>query len=144
MKRIILLALIAIVSISAFARKSYITVYVNADPHSLSCLMTGDVPNGIEHFSYNADKHYYYCYYYSYGEILNILSEYGYEVEKMTDYAPDNRILLILSKETSSSQTEIVGDINNDSEVNVADINQLVNIILGLVKANPGLLEQVR
>ena len=106
--------------------------------------MTGDVPNGIEHFSYNADKHYYYCYCYSYGEILNILSEYGYEVEKMTDYAPDSRILLILSKETSSGQTEIVGDINHDNEVNVADINQLVNIILGLVKANPGLLEQVR
>lgn len=56
MKKIILLALLAIVSVSAFARKSYITVYANPSGKG-SIFMTGDMPTGIADASYDDYYH---------------------------------------------------------------------------------------
>ena len=53
-------------------------------------------------------------------------------------------MLIVLSKEVSSGQTIIKGDVNEDSEVNIADINRLVDMILGYVREHPELLEQIR
>lgn len=147
-KFLVLLFLMAIVSISASARKSYITVYVNysGTNWSYDIIMTGDVPNNIEGFKYQTTESENYWYNnqysdrkYSRGEILNVLSEYGYEVEFMND----NRYFL-LSKEISSGQTISKGDVNTDGEINIADVNEVITLILGIVREHPEILEQIK
>jgi len=50
----------------------------------------------------------------------------------------------LLSKEIPSSQTTIKGDVNEDSEVNIADVNEVISLILGIVREHPEILEQIR
>ena len=147
MKKIIILAIVALFSVSAFAQKSYITVF--AHPNSLleGIQLTGDVPSDIEGLYYNDNNHSWYSdRYYSMGEILNILSGYGYEIEFMEGgftsgtSANNQRALFVLSK-PASSQSFQTGDVNKDGKINVSDITQLVNIILGIIKQNPNLLQ---
>lgn len=157
MKKIILLLLLVLVSVTASARKSYITVtapYSNgsAIPSYGSThyfVLTGDVPDNIDGFSYSSEEH---CWNskdpyndpsvmrYSTGEILNLLSEYGYEVEFVNN---DNKSFL-LSKEIPSSQTQMKGDVNEDNSVNISDVNEVISLILGYVKEHPEILEQIK
>lgn len=149
MKKIILLLLLVLVSITASARKSYITIKVYNSNGSVyyesgNIIMTGDVPDNIEGFVYLSLYHYWYndtaIRPYSSGEILNLLSGYGYEVE----FVDNDFHCFLLSKEISSGQTVSEGDVNKDGEVNIADINKVVALILGIIKENPSLLEQVK
>lgn len=157
MKKIILLLLLVLVSVTASARKSYITVqtpYSNGRANestsnngTIYIILSGDVPNDIEGFRYVSERHYWesYEYYkpqykqYSTGEILSLLSEYGYEVEYVIDSTH-----FLLSKEISSGQTISKGDVNTDGEVNIADVNEVISLILGYVKEHPEILEQIR
>ena len=149
MKKIFLLLLLVLVSVTASARKSYITIQVYNSSGSVlysanNIVMTGDVPDNIEGFVYKSSNHYWYndteIRPYSSGEILNELSEYGYEVEFVGN---DNRYFL-LSKEISSGQTISKGDVNEDSEVNIADVNEVISLILGYVREHPEILEQIK
>lgn len=148
MKKIILLALLAIVSVSTFARKSYITVYGEPNNKCIIVKLSGDVPSDIDYINYRTDFGYWETekYHYTLGDILNILSELGYEVESMNTIVDGNYpyVNYLLSKETSSSQTTYTGDVNKDGKINVSDISTLVNIILGIVRDNPSLLELSR
>lgn len=140
MKKIILLLLLVLVSVTASARKSYITLS-NSSP----IWITGDFPSDIDGFDYskyNTSDHYWYTYDFSYGELLNVLSGYGYEVEFMSSPTTYNTTYL-LSKEIPSNQTQIEGDVNHDSEVNIADVNRVISLILGMLRDNPKLLEQL-
>lgn len=151
MKKIILLLLLVLVGISASARKSYITVWAyNNDgtvlPNSPNIRLTGDVPDNIEGFEYSSK---YQCWFdhsygtdrtYSVGEILNVLSEYGYEVE----FVDNDFHCFLLSKEISSGQTISKGDVNEDSEVNIADVNEVISLILGIVREHPEILKQIK
>lgn len=145
MKKIILLLLLVLVSVTASARKSYVTLYA----HTYSCYdkgayLTGSVPSNIASIAQYSDR-YYYVSYRSVGEILNLLSESGYEVESMTDMTVGNYccVMFLLSKEIPSNQTQSEGDLNKDGEVNISDINRLVGIILGYVREHPEVLNQV-
>lgn len=148
MKKIILLLLLVLVGITASARKSYITVYAHPTTISYSINMTGDVPSGIPNVNYGTHGCYISSNTYTIGEVLNILSEYGYEVELM---APNNnavdkdfRVHYLLSKEIPSNQTQIKGDVNEDSEVTIADVNEVIYLILGYVREHPEILEQIK
>ena len=155
MKKIFLLLLLVLVSVTASARKSYITVYCDdIDGYSSTIYLTGDVPDDIEGFKYLSSSNrwsYQATIKYSTGDILNVLSEYGYEVE-FVNSAPSHSstgtgsptISYLLSKEISSGQTVSEGDVNKDGEVNISDINRLVDMILGYVREHPELLEQIR
>ena len=156
MKKIILLLLLVLVSITASARKSYITVYCNStDGYSSTTYLTGDVPDDIEGFKYlsstNSWSYQATIKTYSTGDILNVLSEYGYEVE-FVNSAPSHSstgtgsptISYLLSKEIPSSQTISKGDVNEDSEVNIADVNEVISLILGIVREHPEILEQIK
>lgn len=146
MKKIILLALLAIVSVSAFAKKSYITVYAHPTSrlYNNDGYIIGDVPTDIEGLEQGDGNYYTYNGYTT--ALLNILSERGYEVEQMnTIYSGSQpRTNYLLSKEVPSNQTALSGDVNKDGKVNVSDVTTLVNIILGIVKNNPNLLEQIK
>ena len=155
MKKIILLLLLVLVSVTASARKSYITMsspnfirgnsydYIN----TYTIYLSGEVPEDIENkgFTYDSEKHSWSCsnktgMKYSTAEILNLLSEYGYEVE----YVDSENIYFLLSKEISSGQTISKGDVNTDGEINIADVNEVIGLILGYVKEHPEILEQIR
>ena len=149
-KTILLLLLLAVASISASARKSYITVHtynLDGDAYESGLRISGDMPENIEGFEYSRGSHLWYLNYnvrsYSIGEILNVLSEYGYEVEFVNN-SSNGCLSYLLSKETSSEQTVSEGDVNKDGEVNIADINKIVSIILGIIKENPSILEQIK
>ena len=149
MKKIILFLLLVFISVTVSARKSYITVYTYNNNGTttnsyVNIRMTGDVPGNIEGFWYStSNPHYCYNDYeygrlYTPGEILNLLSEYGYEVA----FVDNDFHCFLLSKEIPSEQTVSEGDVNKDGEVNIGDINKIVALILGIVKENPELLEQ--
>lgn len=149
-KTLLLLLLLAVVCISASARKSYITVHtynLDGDAYESGLRISGDMPDDIEGFEYSRGSHLWYLNYsvrsYSIGEILNVLSEYGYEVEFVNTNST-GCLSYLLSKETSSEQTVSEGDVNKDGEVNIADINKIVSIILGIIKENPSILEQIK
>ncbi len=146
MKKIILLLLLVLVSVTASARKSYITFYNEypngrCNSYSGQFVLTGDVPDNIENLVYDSGYHYWYFKnkYYSTGEILNLLSEYGYEVE-----FEDGGTCFLLSKEIPDGQTISKGDVNTDGEVNIADVNEVISLILGIVREHPEILEQIR
>lgn len=153
MKKIFLLLLLLVASVSAFAQKSYITVTVGYDngraPYGSgeTIILTGDVPDGLENFVYSSNYHDWYLETgsydyksYSTGEILNLLASYGYEVE----VAIDSKHFLLSKEIPSGNQTIIEGDVNQDNEVNIADVNAVVNIILGLAKSNPSIMKQLK
>ena len=149
-KTFLLILLLAVVSISASARKSYITVHtynLDGNAYESGLRISGDMPENIEGFDYSSGSHLWYLNYnvrsYSIGEILNVLSEYGYEVE-FVNTSSNGCLSYLLSKETSSGQTVSEGDVNKDGEVNIADINKIVSIILGIIKENPSILEQIK
>ena len=147
MKKIILLLLLVLVSVTASARKSYITVFAHPYSGDYYIQMTGDVPSTISGFSYNNNYHYWEATsaYYSVGEVLNMLSGYGYEVELMSGGIQTNnasRVQYLLSKEIPSNQTQIKGDVNTDGEVTIADVNEVIYLILGIVREHPEILEQ--
>lgn len=140
MKKFLVLLFLMTIGISVYAQKSYVTLYV-ADLTSTNgqyCYLTGDVPSDIQ-------KHYYNV---AFGDILNQLSDRGFEVEFMTDISSSSKIQLLLSKKKSSTppsgQTVSEGDVNKDGEVNISDINRLVDMILGYVREHPEILEQIR
>ena len=68
-----------------------------------------------------------------------MLSEYGYEVE-----FEDGGKCFLLSKEIPDGQTISKGDVNTDGEVNIADVNEVINLILGIVREHPEILEQIK
>ncbi len=153
MKKIFLIVLLALISVSASARKSYITVYtpnthgVAVTPDATNFLyMTGDVPDNIEGFEYDTVHHSWRnnpnTRPYSTGEILNVLSEYGYEVE--FEIGCTYNLCFLLSKEISSGQTISKGDVNTDGEVNIADVNEVISLILGIVREHPEILKQIK
>jgi len=137
MKKIILLLLLVLVSVTASARKSYISISYSSSGYNY---LYGDIPEGLNGFEYenrharikNTDM--------SRTEILNLLTEYGYELEFIWGYENSS---FILSKEIPSNQTQIEGDVNNDNEVNIADVNKVISLILGMLRDNPKLLEQL-
>ena len=155
MKKIILLLLLVLVSVTASARKSYIDVYVYSTSSNVNSMqyvystsiiyLTGDVPKGITGCSYSSECTVHHeenindAYFHgSIGDILNRLSELGYEVELMND----NHYLL--SKEISSGSNINKGDVNTDGEVNIADVNEVISLILGIVREHPEILEQIK
>lgn len=153
MKKIILFLLLVLVSVTASARKSYITVCsYNCNgaaytPIDGGVKLTGDVPNNVVGLVYDSQNHYWYNDHnirvFSSGEILNQLSEYGYEVE-LVNNASEYHMYFLLSKEIPSGPTTIKGDVNEDSEVNIADVNEVISLILGIVREHPEILEQIK
>jgi len=76
-----------------------------------------------------------------------MLAERGFVVEQMscTDTDSKMRVCVILSKDgTTPSQTISKGDVNTDGEVNIADVNEVISLILGLVREHPEILEQIK
>lgn len=154
MKKIILLLLFVLVGISASARKSYITMTTDnfmtgSTVYKGYIYLSGEVPENIENkgFIYDTYYHYWKVNYsegsgikYTTSEILNWLSEYGYEVEFMDD----SGYKFLLSKEISSGQSISKGDVNEDSEVNIADVNEVISLILGIVREHPEILKQIK
>ncbi len=151
MKKIILLLLLVIVSVTASARKSYITVV--AHPYSgddyYSMYLSGDVPTDIPNIVLDdghQDDGYWMSRSYSIGQMLNILSGYGYEIELMVPVSDHNnqKVHYLLSKEISSGPTISKGDVNTDGEINIADVNEVISLILGIVREHPEILEQIK
>lgn len=134
MKGFLVLFLMVLMGTSAYARKCYISINYSSGYSAFR--MTGDFPKGIADFRYiNEGTSEFALFNGTVGALLNRLSEFGYEVEFMNDYRE-----YLLSKD----QTQIEGDVNHDSEVNIADVNEVISLILGIVREHPEILEQIK
>ena len=115
MKKIILLLLLVLVSVTASARKSYITVScTDSDGHSGSIYLTGDVPTDMEkHYSSTSS-----------GNILNLLSARGYEVELMTGTSTQSssRLCYLLSKKKSPNESDAIQHIYADDDAETYEV----------------------
>lgn len=150
MKKFLVFLFLMLIGTSVYAQKSYINVYVSdrlASSDYQLIYVTGDRPSGIYSYYDDLDKM-------TIGRLLNKLSKLGYEVEFVTNnaIAPSlststtyyRAMNYLLSKESSSNQTQIKGDVNIDGEVNIADVNEVISLILGYVREHPEILEQIR
>lgn len=122
MKKLLLALCLMGVSAGAFAQKSYINVFTYISTSYENCnytiYLSGDVPSDMQK-----------CYRYkeSIGEILNTLSQKGYEVEFMSSLnhgTGDRGINYLLSKKTSGTSNIIKKEyIDNDEVTEVARYN---------------------
>ena len=110
-KYLILLFLIAI-GTSVYARKSYVNVYANdlGDETCQYMTITGDLPIGFKVYYGFSDK-------VTIGQLLNMLSQEGYEVEFMSSVgtgATGTRVNYLLSKNISSNEDDAITIVHND------------------------------
>ena len=109
MKKLFALLLLIAVNLNASAQKCYITMIAcDLYENYQKIKLTGDLPSDLK--TYYKDK--------TCGEILNLLSQHGYEVEQMTGTATSStsHIVYLLSKGTSSSSYSAVHKIVNEDE----------------------------
>ncbi len=136
MKKLLVLLFLMVIGTSVYAQKSYVNVCADdvGNTNRCSIYLSGAIPSDMNN------------YYYEYiGEIINMLAARGFVVEQMScsEYTGNTREVVILSKTSSSHQTQIEGDVNNDSEVNIADVNRVISLILEKLRENPKLLEEL-
>ena len=138
MKKLLVLLFLMVIGTSVYAQKSYVNVCAddvcNSNHNQRSIYLSGAIPSDMN--NYYDDKYI--------GEIINMLAARGFVVEQMScsEYTGNTREVVILSKTSSSHQTQIEGDVNQDGEVTISDVNKVINIILGIVRENPELLEK--
>lgn len=115
MKKLLIALCFMSVSAGAFAQKSYINVFTYISTSYESCRYTihlsGDVPSDMQKYYYNKD---------SIGEILNKLSQKGYEVEFMSGLnhgSGERGLNYLLSKKTSVSLNVIQNEMNDNENV---------------------------
>ncbi len=142
MKKLLVLLCLMVIGASVYAQKSYVNVIgspFNESGNSIS--LNGAVPSDMSsYYSTNNIK---------FGDVLNMLAERGFEVEQMSCSSVGSsgamREIVILSKSsTPSDQTISKGDVNTDGEVNIADVNEVITLILGIVREHPEILEQIK
>ncbi|MDY6300307.1 MAG: hypothetical protein SPL96_00215 [Bacteroidales bacterium] len=137
MKKLLVLLFLMAIGTSVYAQKSYVNVCADDVGNSRKCsiYLSGAIPSDMN--NYYDDKYI--------GEIINMLAARGFVVEQMScsEYTGNTREVVILSKTSSSHQTQIEGDVNNDSEVNIADVNRVISLILEKLRENPKLLEEL-
>ena len=117
MKKVLLFLLLS-VGVSAYAQKSYINIYARGmtsyydnENYGQELYISGDLPEGIKHrYSQSGSDRF------KIGDLLNLLSGYGFEVECIT--GTDAGVNYLLSKKQSDSSNGIKHiRANDDSEV---------------------------
>lgn len=110
MKKYFLLVLLTVVGISAFARKSYVNVYLES-LYSPTIYLSGDIPIGIKSYYSNMQI----------GDVLNLLSNEGYEVELITSGSGNigststtTYVIYLLSKQVSSNEDSAISIVHSD------------------------------
>ena len=144
MKKLLVLLFLMLIGTSIYAQKSYVNVV--GEPYNDSdsrVWLNGAVPSDMKkNYYYKTDS-------VLLGDVLNMLAERGFVIEQMscTNVGSSGymREAIILSKDgTTPSQSISKGDVNIDGEVNIADVNEVISLILGIVREHPEILEQIK
>ena len=111
MKKFLILLFLMAIGTSVYAQKSYVNVIAEdicREYGSDDIYITGDVPNGINTHYKEAKI----------GDILNLLSQKGYEVEYMSasnsGTSANVYVNYLLSKKTSSNEDNAISIVHND------------------------------
>ena len=133
-----------LIGTSVYAQKSYVNVVGEPyNDYDSDIWINGAVPSDMKnHYYYRTDS-------VLLGDVLNMLAERGFVIEQMScthvGSSGNLREAIILSKDgTTPSQTISKGDVNIDGEVNIADVNEVISLILGYVREHPEILEQIK
>lgn len=116
MKKILVFLFLMAIGTSVYAQKSYVTLYVGelASTNGQFCYLTGDVPTDMEkHYSSTSS-----------GNILNLLSARGYEVELMTGTSTQSssRLCYLLSKKKSPNESDAIQHIYADDDAETYEV----------------------
>ena len=138
MKKFLVLLFLMAIGTSVYAHKIYVQVYgcpYNGTNYQTIAL-NGAVPSDMQDRYYTNDKRF--------GDVLNMLAERGFVVEQMSSYGTEAELVILSKDSTTPSQTISKGDVNTDGEVNIADVNEVISLILGIVREHPEILEQIK
>lgn len=139
MKKFLVFLFLMLIGTSVYGQKRYVHIvygYYTGNSETFIRL-SGCIPTDMESSYSNT----------SVGTIIDKLGQRGYVVEQLSSagYSSSSsgffREMVIMS--TSSNQTTIKGDVNEDSEVNIADVNEVISLILDKLMENPKLLEEL-
>ena len=138
MKNLLVFWFLMVIGTSVYAQKSYVNVAGTPSNSSVYIDLNGAVPSDMKSHYEDGTK---------LGDVLNMLAERGFVVEQMSCSNVGSssvfRECVILSKDgTTPSQTNSKGDVNTDGEVNIADVNEVISLILGYVREHPEMLER--
>ena len=135
-----------LIGTSVYAQKRYVYIQKHERYGSGSTIsLSGCIPTDMDTTYKNV----------SVGTIIDELAQRGYVVEQLsnagfgynwnysdTRFEGVYREVVIMS--ISSGQTISKGDVNTDGEVNIADVNEVISLIFGIVREHPEILEQIK
>ena len=116
MKKFLIILFLMAIGTSVYARKSYINVFARYSKNSSQAKtmnLTGDIPNGIKsYYDWTYDQ-------ITIGQLLNLLSQEGYEVEFMSgsgyvDGDNYSKMTYLLSKQVSSNDDSAISIVHSD------------------------------
>ena len=148
MKKLLVLLFLMVIGTSVYAQKRYAYIYYFYDNGSdnTNIELSGCIPTDMQ-------SHYSDASHTSVGTIIDDLAQRGYVVEQLSNsscgynYGPtriSSRYWEVVIMSITSGQTISKGDVNEDSEVNIADVNEVIGLILGYVREHPEILEQIK
>lgn len=117
MKRVLSFVIMLALSASVFAQKSYVHILY----HDGAKQVTGNVPSGVESL---------YNYSFSIGDLLNLLSEKGFEVESVTTYGDGGVGYIMSEKTTKDANAERKSYVHMGVQYNVYSLPVRVQISL--------------
>ena len=122
MKKLILFVFLFAIGIGAYAQKSYVNIIASSlnNTSSHKIYLTGDVPSGISNIYYQSMD------YMTIGDLLNLLSEKGFEIEFVSSNGSESpTVCYVLSKKKpdSSNAVRVVREADDSDVHEVARYN---------------------
>ena len=149
MKKFLVILFLLLIGTSVYAQKRYAYIYYYYDTGGSgesTIKLSGCIPTGMETYYSKVSQT-------SVGTIIDDLAQRGYVVEQLSNassgynYGPDriySRYWEVVIMSITSGPTISKGDVNTDGEVNIADVNEVISLILGYVREHPEILEQIK
>ena len=126
--RKILFVLLSLFALSTYAQKTYVSIYANLNDASsrwVSARVSGSKPVGVsDYYAATYDR-------LTEGDIINMLAEEGFVVERITGVG-DTHAMILMSKSAENSDAGVVTYVNSDD----AEVTEIARYNLQGIQVN--------